>query len=114
MPGTRRRRNQADIEIAKDEIWNETAIRSLLDDWIVPMVVEQIIEEMGTSQVDCNPEIIMHTIIQKETADGESYEAGTAPQACPAETNVSAPTTSDSGGAPGAQPVRGAAPDDGE
>jgi hypothetical protein len=40
-------RNQVALEIADDGIWDEAVIRGLLDDWLVPMIVDRIIDDMG-------------------------------------------------------------------
>ena len=46
MPAARRSpRNQADLEVNAD-IFSDAAIQGLLDDWLVPMLVDQLIEAL--------------------------------------------------------------------
>jgi hypothetical protein len=40
--GERRRRNETTLEIAADA-FPEVAIRGLLDDWIIPAIVEELV-----------------------------------------------------------------------
>jgi len=50
--GRRVRHNEAVLEIAADALPDE-AIRGLLDDWIIPMVVEDIMQkQLGGARLD--------------------------------------------------------------
>jgi hypothetical protein len=111
------RKGQALLEI-HDDAFSDNAIQALVDDWIVPMIVDHIIESTVASSTNVTPSLFRGNYEYNNfggTANDERQSKGwTATETSSTATNAETATDADGVGAQRAEQVRGTAEHDDE
>jgi hypothetical protein len=105
--GGRGRRNQVGLEI-EDGVFSDAVVDKLIDHWIVPMVVDRLMEDLRGNGVIEQPISSVYNKLLEIAPDETSQERPPA-EAGAAETNTEATAAPHRSRIPRAEPVRGRA-----